>query len=102
MLIEEIKEALPDIKIMILEPFCLRGFNTEIYFEEFQKGVKERAEKAKMVAEKYGLTYIPLQEKFDEAATKAPNEYWLYDGVHPSPAGHELIKREWIKAFNTL
>ena len=29
MMIEEIKEALPEIKIMILEPFCLRGAGTE-------------------------------------------------------------------------
>lgn len=25
--------------------------------------------------------------------------YWLQDGVHPTAMGHELIKREWIKAF---
>ena len=55
-----------------------------------------------MVAEKYGLTFIPLQEKFDEAVKLAPNDYWLQDGVHPMPAGHELIKREWLKAFKTL
>ncbi len=102
MLIEEVKEALPDIKIMIMEPFCLRGYGNDAYFEEFQKGVRERAEKAKMVAEKYGLTFIPLQEKFDEAVKLAPNDYWLQDGVHPMPAGHELIKREWLKAFKTL
>ena len=29
MLIEEVKEALPDIKIMILEPFVLKGSATE-------------------------------------------------------------------------
>ena len=37
--------------------------------------------------------------EFDEAAKKAPSSYWLYDGVHPDTAGHELIKREWLKAF---
>ena len=31
---------------------------------QFRKGVEERAAAAKRIAEKYGLTYIPLQEKF--------------------------------------
>jgi len=105
LLIEEVKEALPEIKIMILEPFCLRASATENTEEEpdkwnvFSSEVKKRAERAKKVAEKYDLIFIPLQDKFDEAAKIAENTYWLEDGVHPTAMGHELIKREWIKAF---
>lgn len=102
MLIEEIKEELPDIKIMILEPFVLRESKTEEYWEEFQTEVSKRAAKAKEIAEKYNLPFISLQDKFDEAAKSAPNNYWLFDGVHPTTAGHELIKREWIKAYEQI
>ena len=108
MLIEEIKEALPEVKIMILEPFCLEASATENTEEEpnrwnvFHSEVKKRAEKAKKVAEKYNLVFIPLQDKFDEAAKNAPNDYWLLDGVHPTAMGHELIKREWLKAFEEI
>ncbi len=108
MMIEEIKEALPDVKIMILEPFCLCGPETEDTAEYpdrwnfFHTGIKEIAEKAKAVAQKYGLPFIELQDKFDEAAKTTGNTYWLADGVHPTAMGHELIKREWIKAFNKL
>ncbi len=108
MLIEEIKAALPDIKIMILEPFCLKGPATENTEEipdkwvRFDTEVKKRAQKAKSIAEKYGLKFISLQDKFDEAAKKADNLYWTSDGVHPTPMGHELIKNEWIKAFKSL
>ncbi len=102
MLIEEVKEALPDIKIMILEPFVLKDTATEEHWDAFRADVEEKAEKAKMVAEKYGLVFVPLMKIFDEAATKAPTSHWLDDGVHPTAAGHELIKREWLKAFKTL
>lgn len=101
MLIEEIKAALPDIKIMILEPFTLCGDGNRNYYEDFRAEVEKRAEKAKQIAEKYNLTFIPLQKKLDEADKIAPG-YWLRDGVHPTEMGHELIKREWIKAFQTL
>ena len=102
MLIEEIKEALPNIKIMIMEPFVLSASATEGNYAQFRTETEKRAEKAKAIAEKYNLTFIPLQEKFDELTNQAEPSYWLGDGVHPTPMGHEFIKREWIKVFNTL
>ncbi len=99
MLIEEVKAALPDIKIVILAPFVLKGTATEPYWEAFSTEVPKRAEKSELIAKKHNLKFVTLQDKFDEAAKKAPNDYWLFDGVHPTPMGHELIKREWIKAF---
>ena len=102
LLIEEIKEALPDIKIMILETFVLKGVATEENWDKFRSGAEEKAAAAKRVAEKNNLLFVPLMEKFDELAKKAPNDYWLVDGVHPTAMGHELIKREWLKAFETL
>ena len=102
MLIEEIKAVLPDIKIMIMEPFVASGSATADKIDIFRTEVFKRAKKAKEIAEKYNLVFIPFQEKFDEAFTMAPSDYWLADGVHPTFKGHELIKREWIKAFNML
>ena len=102
MLIEEVKAALPSIKIMILEPFVLEGCSTVGAWDYFSTEVPKRAEMAKKIAEKYGLPFIPLQEGFDELAKKAPNEYWLGDGVHPTAKGHEFIKSQWLGAFKSL
>ncbi|MBQ2613708.1 MAG: SGNH/GDSL hydrolase family protein [Clostridia bacterium] len=102
MLIEEVKEALPNIKIMIFEPFLLKGSATEDVWNVFRPGVEEKAAAVKRVAEKNGLPFIPLIKKFDDAAKIMPDTYWVADGLHPTQAGHELIKREWIKAFQNL
>lgn len=107
MLIEEIKEELPDIKIMIMEPFVLRDTgtcNTEEMperWEIFNSQVREKAAAAKRVAEKYNLTFIPLQQKLDEADAKLEG-YWTAEGVHPTMYGHELIMREWLDAFEKI
>ena len=98
-LVQQIKEALPDIKIMILEPFILKGSATEENWELFRRETEMRAESAKRVAEKNNLLFVPFMNIFDEATKLAPEQYWLYDGVHPTIAGHELIKTEWIKNF---
>ena len=102
MLIEEVKAALPDIRIMILEPFVLKAGATEGRWEEFSTEVPKRAAMAKKIAEDFGLPFIPLQAGFDALSEKAPCSYWLGDGVHPTAKGHEYIKTQWLKAFKEL
>ena len=102
MLIEEIKEALPDIKIIILEPFVLNGLATQSVYDDFRKGVEEKAAASKRVADKYNLAFVPLMKQFDDAAADGDTAYWTTDGVHPTAAGHQLIKEELMKVFNTL
>lgn len=99
LLIAEVKAALPHIRIMIMEPFVLKGTATQEQWEDFSPEVYLRAAAAKRVAEKNGLEFIPLQARFDAALEKAPADYWLADGVHPTSAGHELIARAWLEKF---
>lgn len=102
LLIQELKAALPGLRIMIMEPFILKGKATGEDFEEVRAEVALRGVAARRVAEKHGLEFIALQEKFHEALQLAPEHYWLRDGVHPTAAGHELIAREWIKQFQQM
>ena len=108
LIIREILEELPDTKIILLGPYVLEGKGTcsnEEYPDRWpfmRDGVAARAAAAKAVAEEFGLVYVPLQEVFDDALRLAPVECWLSDGVHPTPAGHEIIKRQWLKAFDML
>lgn len=108
MLIDEIQAACPQTKLIIIAPFVLEGLNTcntdEIpdRFEQFQKDVAEKAEVSKKIAQKYNLPLIELQPAFDEACTKAPIKYWTGDGVHPTPCGHEIIKRLWLETFEKI
>ncbi len=102
LLIKEIKDALPNVKIMIMEPFILKYTETERQWEEFRHGVEERSRIARRIADKYELPFIELQSVFDEAAKTIPVELLTQDGVHPTPVGHELIKREWLKGFEML
>lgn len=102
MLISEIKKDLPDIKIMIMEPFVLKAGATEENWDYFSREVKLRAEMAKRIAEKYDLPYILLQAGFDELCRKMPADYWLADGVHPTSMGYRYIKNQWLKAFQNM
>ena len=99
MFISHVKAELPDTRIIMLEPFVLKGPATEEKWDEFRSGAEEKVAAAARVAKKHGIQFVPLMAKFDEAAKLAEPEYWLKDGVHPTPMGHELIAREWLNAF---
>ena len=108
MLVAEILEELPDIKLMILSPFVLEAgaaLDTEAEptrWDYFRTEVSKRSEAAKRIAGEYELSFVALQGTFDKACEKAPASYWLHDGVHPTPMGHWLIKNEWLKAFREM
>jgi len=105
LLLSEVCRTLPDVKLLILEPFVLPGFATENCeekpkrWEQFCTEVPLRAAAAKRLAQKHGAVFVPLQARFDEACRLAPAEYWLFDGVHPTSMGHELIARAWMEGF---
>lgn len=107
-LFEELTEELPDTKFIILGAFALKGSATENRPDQpdryalFRDGVAKVAAIEKAVAEKYGIRYVDLGKILDEEAEKHTAKALTEDGVHPTPLGHEIIKREWLKAFNEL
>lgn len=97
-IIEETKERLPNIKMILCEPFVLKGAATETAYERFLE-VKDYANVVKKLAGEYGLYFLPLQEKFDKLAKQYGATNYLFDGVHPSVAGAQLIADEWLSLF---
>ena len=48
------------------------------------------------------FVFVPLQAVFDEAKTQREPSYWIWDGTHPTEAGHALIAREFLKATKEI
>ena len=88
------QEVLPDVKIVLMEPFVLPfGAVGEAWPAE----IAQRGEVVRKAAADLGAVFVPLQEKFTEKAKQFGMEYWLRDGVHPTYAGHQLIAGQWMK-----
>jgi lysophospholipase L1-like esterase len=95
-LLGQTRAALPDTRLIVAEPFVLRcGAVTERWFPEFE----ERRSAAVRVARAAGAAFVPFQARFDRAVQggSAP-AYWAADGVHPTPAGHQLMADAWLEA----
>lgn len=98
MMLKDTIKRLPNVKIVLMEPFILKGEDTAEKFNEFQY-VYAYAKVVKKLAAQYDLFFLPLQDKFDVAASKFGAEHYLYDGVHPDVAGATLIADAWVELF---
>ena len=103
MLIEDTLKKLPNVTILLCEPFVLQGNATVNDGDKWQRflEVYEYAKVVKKLAEEYGLYFLPLQEQLSQAAQGGKEAEYLCDGVHPAEAGAKLIADEWLKAFKT-
>jgi len=94
LLLTRTRKALSGIRLVICEPFVLRcGAVTEDWFPEFDA---YRAA-ARELAARHEAIFVPFQAMFDKALEKAGAAEWASDGVHPTPAGAEVMARGWLE-----
>jgi lysophospholipase L1-like esterase len=97
-LLTRTKQQLPGVELVVCEPFILPVGKVKDRWDDYQREITPRQEIAKKLAAEFNAIFVPLQDSFSKAAEKhPPAEYWLWDGVHPMPNGHELFAREWIR-----
>jgi lysophospholipase L1-like esterase len=96
-LLERTKKALPEVKLIIGEPFGVRGVKAvdDKWYPEFYDYQKAAHE----IAVQFGAAFIPYQSVYDEAQKRAPGVYWTADGVHPTLAGAQLMARAWLETI---
>ncbi|TDH23446.1 lysophospholipase [Segetibacter sp. 3557_3] len=95
-LLQQTRQQLPDIQMVLCEPFILLVGKLKAKWEDYSTEVKKRQAVVQRLSEEHNAVFVPFQSAFDKALSKAPADYWIWDGVHPMPAGHELMAREWM------
>lgn len=99
-LLDKTMQSNPDLKIIIGEPFAVKGGSAVSDF--FDGKFDEYRYASKEVAEKFGAAFLPYHHVFEEAATIGGPAHWCPDGVHPSLAGCALMADVWMEAFKNL
>jgi lysophospholipase L1-like esterase len=99
MLLEWTVQARPGVKLVLCEPFV---FVCGAVGQDWVPEINQRREVVRKMAKEFDTIFIPYQEIFDAALKRAPAEYWLGDGVHPTYAGHQLMAAAWMKAADGI
>jgi len=95
-ILDKTKEALPETMFVLMEPFILPLGHVLDNKEKWETEILKKQQVVKSLAESYHAIFVKLQEPFTNACKKAPAKYWIWDGIHPMPAGHELMSRLWL------
>jgi acyl-CoA thioesterase-1 len=82
-------------RLVLCEPFLLP---TPPDRQGWREDLDPKIAAVRDLARQFGATFVPLDGLFAAAACRQAMEYWLPDGVHPTPAGHALIAEAWVRA----
>lgn len=95
-LLEQSIKALPQLQLVLCEPFVLPVGKVKDKWDVYSNEIKPIQDTVKRLAAEFNAIFVPCQQAFNNALKRAPADYWIWDDIHPMPAGHELIAREWI------
>ena len=88
------RDILPHVQLVLLEPFTFPFGEWARYADE----VVQRAAYTRRLADEFNAIFIPLQSLFNEACRKTKPQHWSADGIHLTPAGHQLVADAWLSA----
>ncbi len=94
-LLTQARKANPKVKLVLCEPFALPAGDRRKNWAAWWKSTSEQQKAVERLAAKFGAALVRTQQMFDQATLRAPAEYWLWDGVHPTYAGHQLLADQW-------
>jgi lysophospholipase L1-like esterase len=94
MLLEYTIQQLPSVRLILCEPFVLP---CGVVQPAWQEEMSQRRSIVKTLASDFNADFVPFQAQFDQVASTPSPEYWLADGVHPTPAGHYLMAECWLQ-----
>jgi lysophospholipase L1-like esterase len=91
------KERNPDLLFVLGLPFFVATGWRKGQHQKWEPLVRERNDIVRRIAADFNAVIIDYPKVFERAGKIAPLDYWIWDGIHPTAFGHELMAREWIK-----
>ena len=88
-ILAEARAQNPKLKLVLMEPFVRHPG------KPVPEGIVARQAIVAKLAQKHGAALVRLQKLFDDAAAKTADDYWVWDSVHPTYRGHQLMADEW-------
>jgi acyl-CoA thioesterase-1 len=86
-------------KLVLIEPFVLP---VPVDRKGWREDLDPKIAVVRELAVEFGARLVCLDGLFAQAATRAEAAFWAPDGVHPSPAGHALIAKAWLRAVGAI
>jgi lysophospholipase L1-like esterase len=97
-LLTEAKAANPALRLVLCEPFVVNHLATTPPTGCPNPDIVKRQEIVAKLAAKHGAALVHFQRALDDACKRAPAIHWIWDDVHPTYSGHQILADEWERA----
>ncbi|WP_246857632.1 SGNH/GDSL hydrolase family protein [Oerskovia sp. KBS0722] len=93
-LLDRTRAGAPQASIVLVEPFLV-----PVRAEQWgwREDLDPKIQAVRRLAGEYGLPLVATDGPFAQAVATSGlgPQAWAYDGVHPTPAGHDLLAEAW-------
>jgi lysophospholipase L1-like esterase len=90
----QLLEPLTGVQLVLIEPFLLPVKEEQW---EWRADLDAKIQVVRELAREYGAALVAADGMFAELAAGNSPEHWLFDGVHPTPAGHQALAHAWLR-----
>lgn len=94
-LLTGVKAANPKLKLVLCEPFVVNHRATSAQHGSPNADIVKRQEIVARLAKKHGAALVHFQTVLDRATERAPAIHWIWDDIHPTYSGHQILADEW-------
>lgn len=100
-LLAQTKNALPDVRLILCEPFAFAPPAWEpIPAQAFVDRVRTCAQATRSITAEYGAVFVPFWAELERYVAVCPPGSVIWDGVHPTVFGHEIMARFWYQTVD--
>ena len=93
-ILEQVRDGL-DAQLILIEPFLLPVPEDRL---EWRADLDPKIDAVRRLAQEFSAILIPMDGVFQRACAHRSPAFWAPDGVHPTPPGHAMIAKEWLRA----
>ena len=97
-LLTDARAANPKLKLVLCEPFIVNHLATTPQNGSPNPDIVKRQEIVARLAKKHGAALAHFQAALDRATARAEAIHWIWDDVHPTYSGHQILADEWERA----
>ena len=97
-LLTDAKAGNPNLKLVLCEPFIVNHLATTPQNGSPNPDIVKRQEIVARLAKKHGAALAHFQAALDRATARAEAIHWIWDDVHPTYSGHQILADEWERA----
>lgn len=96
-LLDQLRTANPDVKIILGTPFVAQvgRIGSKDNYQQRKALIAECAAVVRHIASDYNATLLDFEKLFN-GLTEHNASYWIWDGIHPTAAGHQKMADLWL------